>query len=84
MRKVEHSPAYVLQVKSLWRVVVPVRGKLTPLLCSEEFSSRTCAEEWLKSEEGLCAISAKRVGRAGRRAPSAACQSQNIAAAGQS
>jgi len=28
MKRQEHSPAYVLQIKKQWRVVVPVRGNL--------------------------------------------------------
>ena len=52
MKRQEHSPAYVLQVKRQWRVVVPVRGKLTPRICATEFSSRASAEAWLRSDEG--------------------------------
>jgi hypothetical protein len=39
-----HSPAYVLQIKKQWRVVVPVRGKLTPLICPEEFPTQAAAQ----------------------------------------
>jgi hypothetical protein len=52
MRRPDHSPAYVLQIKRQWRVVVPVRGKLTPRICATEFLSRTSAEAWLHSDEG--------------------------------
>jgi hypothetical protein len=81
MKKIEQSPAYALQITDLWRVVVPVRGKLTPLLCSEEFSSQACAEEWLRSEAGAYAVAAIRAERVVRRSSSHA--SQTIAAVGQ-
>jgi hypothetical protein len=52
MKRQEHSPAYVLQIRRQWRVVVPVRGKLTPRICATEFPSRDHAEAWLRSDEG--------------------------------
>jgi hypothetical protein len=52
MKRQEHSPAYVLQIKKQWRVVVPVRGKLTPRICATEFPCRASAEAWLRSGEG--------------------------------
>jgi hypothetical protein len=48
----DHPPAYVLQVKRQWRVVIPVRGKLTPKICAKGFPSRGTAEAWLHSDEG--------------------------------
>jgi hypothetical protein len=48
----DHSPAYVLHIKRRWRVVVPIRGKLTPKLCGKEFPSRGAAEAWLRSDAG--------------------------------
>jgi hypothetical protein len=56
----DHSPAYVLQIKRLWRVVVPVRGKLTPRICATEFPSRASAEAWLRSGEGERTVGAYR------------------------
>src|SRR3712207_227777 len=38
--------------KKQWRIVVPIRGKLTPRICATEFSSRANAEAWLRSDEG--------------------------------
>jgi hypothetical protein len=52
MKRQAHPPAYVLQIKRQWRVVVPIRGKLTPKICATEFRSRGIAEAWLRSDEG--------------------------------
>jgi hypothetical protein len=52
MRTVRHAPPYVMEIAGQWRVVVPVRGKLTPRVCADFFSSRQHAEAWLASEEG--------------------------------
>jgi hypothetical protein len=52
MKRQDHPPAYVLQVKRQWRVVIPIRGKLTPKVCVEKFPSRGTAEAWLRSDEG--------------------------------
>ena len=60
MRSANHSPAYVLQIQKRWRVVVPIRGKLTPRLWAEAFSTRAAAEEWLRSEEGINSVLAMR------------------------
>ena len=51
MKRQDHQPAYVLQMKRQWRVVVPIRGKLTPKICAKEFPSRSTAEAWLRSDE---------------------------------
>ena len=60
MRKPNHSPAYVMEIKGRWRVVVPISGRLTPRLCPEGFPSRASAEEWLRSEEGTCVVAIQR------------------------
>ena len=52
MKTQDHPPAYVLQIKRQWRVIVPIRGKLTPKICATEFPSRGTAEAWLRSDEG--------------------------------
>jgi hypothetical protein len=52
MKRQDHPPAYVLQIKRQWRVVVPMRGKLTPKICAKEFPSRRAAEAWLRSDDG--------------------------------
>jgi hypothetical protein len=80
MRTVDQSPAYVLQIKNRWRVAIPIRGKLTPLLCPQEFLSRARAEEWLQSHEGSDAVATKRARRSVRCPLSPAAQ--NTATAG--
>jgi hypothetical protein len=60
MKRQNHSPAYVLEIKRQWRVVIPVRGKLTPRICATEFSSRASAEAWLHSSEGERMVNAYR------------------------
>src|SRR4051794_5748955 len=60
MKSLNHSSAYVLQIKRQWRVVVPVRGKLTPRICAAEFPSHESAEAWLRSDVGLRTIEAQR------------------------
>jgi hypothetical protein len=60
MRRQEHSPAYVLEIKRQWRVVIPVRGKLTPRIYDTEFPCRVSAEAWLHSDEGERTVHAYR------------------------
>jgi hypothetical protein len=74
MRKLNHSPAYVLQIRSRWRVVVPVRGKLTPRICPEKFPTRSSAEAWLNSDEGTCMVEVQRRGGLERRTSSEGSQ----------
>jgi len=62
MRAVHHSPAYVLEMRGRWRIVVPVRGKLAPKICPAEFATRAGAEAWLRSEEGALTVSLTRAG----------------------
>lgn len=57
MNTVRHSPAYVMEIAGQWRVVVPVRGKLTPRVCPDVFSTRGDAEDWLTSGEGHQVVS---------------------------
>jgi hypothetical protein len=52
MKGQDHPPAYALQFKRQWRIMVPIRGKLTPKICPAEFPSRGSAEAWLRSDEG--------------------------------
>ena len=66
MRAVHHSPAYVLEMRGRWRIVVPVRGKLAPKICAAEFATRAGAETWLRSEEGTLAVSLTRAGASPR------------------
>jgi hypothetical protein len=57
-----------MQIAGHWRVVVPIRGKLTPRVCADVFTSRRHAEEWLCSEDGRLTVDelrARRPQRAG-------------------
>ena len=38
-----HSPAYVAEIRKRWRVVVPIRGRLAPRVCPEEFETQHAA-----------------------------------------
>lgn len=64
MKRQNQPPAYVLEIKRRWRVVVPIRGKLTPKIHGAEFSSRASAEAWLRSEDGQHTIDAYQGSRA--------------------
>ena len=61
-RQLDHSPAYSLEMKARWRIVVPIRGKLTPRICPDEFATREAAITWLQSEEGALAVDMLRSG----------------------
>lgn len=52
MRTVRHSPPYVAELGQSWRIVVPIRGKLSPRLVGQTFASRQQAVQFLASEEG--------------------------------
>src|SRR3954470_16816596 len=47
-----HPPAYVAKLRKAWRVVVPVRGRLSPRLIAREFPTQSAALRWLASEDG--------------------------------
>src|SRR4051812_38104404 len=56
----EHPAAYAMELKRSWRVVVPVRGKLTPRICREKFTCRAEALTWMNTAEGHQAIASVR------------------------
>jgi hypothetical protein len=60
----EHPAAYAMELKRSWRVVVPVRGKLTPRICREKFTCRAEALTWMNTAEGHQAIASARGGNA--------------------
>jgi hypothetical protein len=68
MRKSTHSPAYALQIGRDWRIVVPIRGKLSAKTCARPFETRAEAEAWLRSRDGQATVALLR----GERAPDAA------------
>ena len=57
-----HPPAYVAQLRKAWRVVVPVRGRLSPRVIARAFPSRSAALSWLATEEGQSAVARERSG----------------------
>ncbi len=63
-----HPSAYVAEFRGGdWRVVVPVRGKLSPRIAQRSFSNQREASAWLESEAGEETVSGLRmkVARAG-------------------
>jgi hypothetical protein len=57
-----HSPAYVAQIGSWWRVVVPVRGRLSPDVTGPKFLTRATAQSWLEHRHGQQAVDKVRSG----------------------
>ena len=60
MQAVRHSPAYVMRLREAWRVIVPVRGRLSPQVLAHEFTTKAAASEWLESAEGQRVIALER------------------------
>ena len=57
-----HAPAYVAKLRRAWRVVVPVRGRLSPRVIARAFPRRSAALTWLSSEEGQNAVACEQAG----------------------
>src|SRR4051812_12512556 len=57
-----HPPAYVAKLRKAWRVVVPVRGRLSPRVIARAFPTQSAALSWLTSEEGQNAVARERAG----------------------
>jgi len=55
-----HPPTYVAKLRKAWRVVVPVRGRLSPRIIAREFPTQSAALTWLSSEEGQNAVACER------------------------
>ena len=57
-----HPSAYVAEVhQGDWRVVVPIRGKLSPRIAQCSFPNEKDARTWLHSEIGIHAVSVLRM-----------------------
>jgi len=57
-----HPSAYVAELRrGDWRVVVPVRGKLSPRIAQRSFSNQKDARTWLQGETGMQAVSELRM-----------------------
>ena len=65
MMQRRHSPAYVAEIRKKWRVVVPIRGRLSPRIWPEEFETQHAALLWLQSEGGLAAVALERTRASG-------------------
>ena len=57
-----HAPAYVAKLRKAWRVVVPIRGRLSPRVIARAFPSQSAAFHWLASEDGQNAVARERAG----------------------
>jgi hypothetical protein len=57
-----HPPAYVAKLRKAWRVVVPIRGRLSPRVIAREFPTQLAALSWLASEDGQTAVARERSG----------------------
>jgi hypothetical protein len=60
-----HSPAYVAEIRKKWRVVVPIRGRLAPRICPDEFDTQHAALVWLQTEDGFAAVALERTRASG-------------------
>lgn len=60
MQAVRYSPAYVMSLRGTWRVIVPIRGRLSPQVLRPEFATRAAASEWLESAEGQSLVAFER------------------------
>lgn len=57
-----HPSAYVAELRQgEWRVVVPVRGKLSPRIAQHAFPDKSGASAWLQSEAGMNTVGALRM-----------------------
>jgi hypothetical protein len=62
VQRAPHTPAYVAKLRRAWRVVVPVRGRLSPRVIARAFPSQSAALSWLASKEGQTAVARERAG----------------------
>ena len=57
-----HPPAYVAKLRKAWRVVVPIRGRLSPRVIARAFPTQSAALSWLASDDGQSAVARERSG----------------------
>jgi hypothetical protein len=60
MQAVRHSPPYAMELHRAWRIIVPIRGRLSAQVLTEAFATRAAAQEWLASAEGQSAVELER------------------------
>ena len=59
MTKPNCGRAYAANLRdSIWDIVIPNRGKVSPLLLKARFESRDAADKWLASDEGTRLVGA--------------------------
>jgi hypothetical protein len=64
-----HNPAYAARLRARsWQVVIPILGKLSPLVWYSDFRTKEAADEWLVSEAGRLFVASA---QAERRLPAA-------------
>jgi hypothetical protein len=57
MKPTFHRPAYACDLReTAWQVVVPIAGRLAPLVWPARFPNRSAAETWLQSEPGRSVV----------------------------
>ena len=59
---VPHPPAYVAKLRKAWRVVVPIRGRLSPRVVARAFAAQSAAFHWLTSDDGQNAVAREQAG----------------------
>lgn len=53
MKLRQHNPAYAMQVLAKgWQIVIPISGRLAPIVWQGGFSSKQAANQWLSSVVG--------------------------------
>jgi hypothetical protein len=58
MKPREHGAAYAAHLGgSGWQIVIPISGRLSPLVLRSNFPSKTAALEWLTSDAGGAFVS---------------------------
>jgi len=57
-----HAPAYVAKLRKAWRVVVPIRGRLSPRIIARAFPTQSAAFHWLASDDGQNAVAREQAG----------------------
>ena len=75
------SPPYIVALGIAWRIVIPVAGKLAPVVPPERFETRAAAREWLTSADGKDALKRAALSARGKGRPLAAVRADDRPAA---
>ena len=57
-----HPPTYVAKLRKAWRVIVPIRGRLSPRVIARAFPTQSAAFHWLASDDGQNAVAREQAG----------------------